>query len=98
MKLELMFSTWSEFSWLIIGGSGPHKPNETRDNIFKLVRFVRVAKNESMEKLPERVWLGNGGFFREVAIWEGDRLFPVTANSVTRLPEQAITRNGDGGR
>lgn len=82
MKLELKFSTWSEFNRLIFDGSGPHKPSDTRDSIFKLVRFVRVVKNASMEKLSERVWLGSGGFFL-VVIWEGDVLLPVTVNSVT---------------
>lgn len=84
MKLELMLSSWSELNWLIFRGSGPHRPNDTIDNFSKLVRFVRVAKNEAMEKLAESVWLGNGGFFREVGlIWEGEGLLPVTVNSVT---------------
>lgn len=83
MKLELKFSTWSEFNRSIFEGSGPHKPSDTRDSILQACDdWIRDVKSASMEKLSERVWLGSGGFFL-VVIWEGDVLLPMTVNSVT---------------
>lgn len=82
MRLELTLRTWSEASLLTFPGSGPQRPRETSDRYFKLESLVTMEKNESMENLLE----------------SGELLFPITVNWVMRLPEQATTREGFGGR
>jgi len=101
MKFELMFSISRDWKRLILGGKGPHMPNETRESFFNPVSFVKSVNKESVENFWDKVCSEtanspetNKGFEDR----EGEVLFPMTVISVTCPFAHTTVTAGEYGR